>query len=80
MEGAMGRNLTLRLDEGVLRQAKHAAVEQDQSLSEWVSGLIAHALARRKRSQSAKESALKHMDRAPALGGFPLSREESHER
>jgi hypothetical protein len=76
----MGRNLTLRLDEGVLRQAKHAAVEQDQSLSEWVSGLIAQAVARRKRSHAAKESALQHMDRAPALGGLPLSREESHER
>ena len=76
----MGRNLTLRLDEAVLRQAKHAAVEQDQSLSEWVSGLIAHAVARSKRSHSARESALQHMNRAQALGGLPLSREESHER
>ncbi len=34
----MGENVTLRPDESIIRRARHAAVEQDQSLSEWVSG------------------------------------------
>jgi len=40
--GVMAKNVTLRLDEAVLRKARHAAVEEDKSLSERVAGLITH--------------------------------------
>ena len=40
----MTKNLTLRIDEVVLRRARHAAVEEDMSLSQWVSGLIQKAV------------------------------------
>ena len=76
----MGKNLTLRLDESVIRKAKHAAVEQDQSVSEWVAGLITHAVSTKTRSLSAREKALRRMERGFHLGGKPLSREEAHER
>jgi hypothetical protein len=76
----MGKNVTLRLDESIIRKAKHAAVEQDQSLSEWVTRLITHAVSTKDRSLSAREKALKRMERGFHLGGGPLSREESHER
>lgn len=76
----MGRNVTLRLDEAIIRKAKHAAVEQDQSLSEWVAGLIVHATSRKGRQLAAKGKALKRMDQGFHLGGSPLSRGEAHER
>ncbi len=76
----MGKNVTLRLDESILRKAKHVAVEQDQSLSEWVAGLIAHAVSKKTRSHSARERALRCMERGFKLGGSPLSREKIYER
>jgi hypothetical protein len=76
----MGKNVTLRLDEAVIRKAKHAAVEQDQSLSQWVTGLITHAISKKDRSLSARDKALKRMERGFHLGGSPLSRREAHER
>jgi hypothetical protein len=76
----MGKNVTLRLDESIIRKAKHAAVEHDQSLSEWVARLIAHAVSKKDRSLSAREKALKRMGRGFHLGGGPLSRDEAHER
>ena len=72
----MGKNVTLRLDESVLRKAKHAAVEREQSLSEWVAGLIAQAVSKVDRLFTVREKALKRMHRGFHLGGTPLSREE----
>jgi hypothetical protein len=76
----MTRNVTLRIDEAVLRKARHAAVEADQSLSEWVAGLIARATSEADRRQSAQASALRRMRKGLHLGGVPLSREETHGR
>ena len=76
----MNRNVTLRLDEAVLRKARHAAVEQDQSLSEWVARLIANATSKTDRKQSARDGALRRMRKGLHLGGTPLSREEAHGR
>ncbi|MBN2321801.1 MAG: hypothetical protein JXR49_22170 [Acidobacteria bacterium] len=76
----MGKNITLRLDESVIRQAKHAAVEQDQSLSEWITNLITRTVSKKTRSLSAREKALQRMKRGFHLGGEPLSREQAHER
>ena len=76
----MGKNVTLRLDESVIRQAKHAAVEQDQSLSEWIAGLITHTLSKKSRSDSTREKALRRIEKGYHLGKSPLLREEAHER
>jgi hypothetical protein len=80
MEDCMTKNVTLRLDEAVLRQARHAAVERDQSLSEWVAGLITRATSETERKQSARAGALRRMAKGLHLGGAPLSREEAHGR
>ncbi len=76
----MGKNVTLRLDEAIIRKARHAAVEQDQSLSEWIAGLITHAVSKEDRLLPARERALRRMKSGFHLGGSPLSREEAHER
>ncbi len=36
----MTKNITLRMDEELLRRAKHVAVEEDKSLSAWIADLI----------------------------------------
>jgi hypothetical protein len=76
----MSKNITLRLDEAVLRKARHAAVEQEQSLSEWVAGLITNATSQADRKQAARARALNRMRKGLHLGGSPLSREETHGR
>jgi hypothetical protein len=76
----VNKNVTLRLDEAVLRRARHAAVEQDKSLSEWVAGLITRTTSERDRKQSARNRALQGMRKGLHLGGTPLSREEAHGR
>jgi hypothetical protein len=76
----MGRNVTLRLDESIIREAKHAAVEQDQSLSEWLTSLITHAVSKKTQTLSAREKALQRLKQGFHLGGSPLSREEAHGR
>jgi len=76
----MNKNITLRLDEAVLRRARHAAVEQDKSLSEWVADLVAWVTSEKERKRRARTSALHRMRKGLHLGGTPLSREESHGR
>jgi len=76
----MGKNVTLKLDEIVLRKARHAAVEKDQSLSEWVAGLITSATSQEDRRSTARERALKRLRRGFRLGGEALTREEAYER
>lgn len=75
----MDKNLTLKLDETLLREARRAAVDDDTSLSAWVAGLISETLRQRDRRRSAKRAALKHLE------GFDLNpgrftRDELHER
>ena len=36
----MTKNITLRMDEDVLRKAKHLAVEENKSLSAWIAELV----------------------------------------
>lgn len=76
----MNKNVTLRLDEAILRKARHAAVETDQSLSEWVANLIVSAVSQQERHSKARKSALKRMEAGFHLGGKPLSRDEIYER
>jgi hypothetical protein len=76
----MDKNVTLRMDEAIIRKARHAAIERDQSLSEWIMDLIAHAVSKTDRLLPAREKALKRMKSGYHLGGIPLSRDEAHER
>lgn len=76
----MDKNVTLRLDAAILRKARHAAVEQDQSLSEWVADLVTRATSDADRKRNARDRALQILRSGLHLGGQPLSREESHGR
>lgn len=73
------KNITLALDEGLLKQAKHLAVERDMAVSEMVAQLIQRAVessgVARRRNQ-----AIKTLRRGLKLGGEPLSRDELYRR
>jgi hypothetical protein len=85
----MTKNITLRMDEELLRKAKHIAVEHDLSVSAWIADLVRRASeseadAERKKEQVAYEQAraaiLKVMESPGHYGGKTFSREEMHER
>ena len=77
---AMNKNITLRLDEAILRQARYTAVEVGQSLSQWVTGLIGKAVSKKSNFTLARKRALQRMDSGFRLGATPVRREELHER
>ena len=83
----MTKNITLRMDEDLLRKVKHIAVEHDMSVSAWISDVIrkvtdADVEAEKKRLEYEKAKAVvfKAMEEAGHYGGRKFTREEMHER
>jgi hypothetical protein len=76
----MLKNVTLRLNAGLLKRCRYAALEEDKSLSQWVADLMTEAVRERDRFNEAKDRALQRLDEGFALGGQPLTREQMHER
>ena len=72
----MSKNVTIRLDETIVRKCRHAAVEKDKSLSQWIADLMVQAVSATDVHQNARARALKRLERGFSLGGTPLSREE----
>lgn len=76
----MAKNITLRMDEGILKQAKRVALDHDQSVSQWVANLIADAVRRDAGSAAARRRVLKALDKTFNLGGKPLTRDQIYDR
>ena len=76
----MTRNITLRLDDAILKQARMKAVQEDQSLSEWVANLVAEAVTGQSKFAAAKRRALRRLEKGMDLGGKPLTRAQAHDR
>lgn len=76
----MQSNITLKLDDALLKQARKLAVEEDASLSAWVAGLIVENLRQRGDYQAARARALARLERGFSLAPGRLTREELHER
>lgn len=76
----MTRNVTLRVEEEILRECRYAAVEEDRSLSQWIIDRISEAVQHRKTFKSAKSRAVRRLATGYHLGGMPFSRESLHER
>lgn len=74
------RNVTVQLEEGLLKKSRHLAVDQDLSLSEWISRVIKDAVMRSYSFNSAKRKAFKVLEEPLCLGGKAYAREELHER
>ncbi|HEX3357598.1 MAG TPA: DUF6364 family protein [Tepidisphaeraceae bacterium] len=72
----MAKNVTLRLDDAILQKARHEAVQQNRSLSQWLADLILQAVSRDSDFTSAKRRAIKRLKKGLDLGGKPLTRDE----
>ena len=75
------RNLTLQLDESVIRKARILAAERSTSVSRLVAEEIERLVGEEEAYRTAEREALATMQRGLHLGGgrYP-SREELHER
>jgi hypothetical protein len=76
----MKRNVTLTLDEDLLKLCRHEAVEQDKSLSQWIAGVLSHHVRTPEEFDEARRAAKRRIETGFHLGGRPLDRLEVHER
>ena len=74
------KNLTLKIDERLWKEARHRAVDEGLSVSGWVANLMESALRERESFEENRREALRDLDRPMSLGGRPLDRETMHER
>ena len=72
----MSKNVTIRLDEAMIRKCRHAAVEADKSLSQWIADELVKVVSAQDVKQAAKKRALRRLKDGFSLGGTPLTREE----
>ena len=77
----MQRNITLTLDEDVLRKARVLAARRNLSVSALLRGELSRLVAEDEAYESAKPVALERLERGSHLGGGPLpSRDEIYDR
>ena len=76
----MLKNITLKIDDQILRRVRHLAVDENKSVSAWVSELIARALHEADEYEQVRREAIDSLYGGFHLGGRPLSREEVHDR
>jgi hypothetical protein len=76
----MTKNITLRMDEQLLKDVKHIAVEEDMSVSAWITQTVEKAAKKDVRYEEAKAFIMKAMEDAPDYGGQKFTRDELHER
>lgn len=78
----MTKNITLRMDEQLLKDVKHIAIEQDMSVSAWINQLVEKATKKDVRYEEAKAFIMKAMEEAPDYGdaGKTYTRDEIHDR
>ena len=76
----MTKQVILELEERLVERAANLAISDNQSLSNWVNGLIDEAVRARTRYDSVRSEAIAALKAGYDLGGIPLGREASHER
>ena len=72
----MSKNVTIRLDEAIIKKCRHAAVEEDKSLSQWIADRLVDAVSAGDVERAARKRALRRLEEGFSLGGTPLTREE----
>ncbi len=78
----MTKNITLRMDEQLLKDVKHIAVEEDMSVSAWINQLVEKAARKDVRYEIAATEIMRLMEEAVDYGdgGKTYTRDEMHER
>lgn len=76
----MAANITLRLNEALLKRVRHLAVDRNLSVSAWVGELVARAVEEQDGFEQARKTALSFLAEPAQIRGQPLDREQAHER
>jgi hypothetical protein len=77
----MGRNITLSLDDEILREAKILAAQQGLSVSAFLRRELSRLVEDQRGFVKARESAVRRLAHGTSLGGGPLpSRDDLHDR
>ncbi|NCC51553.1 MAG: hypothetical protein EOM20_10090 [Spartobacteria bacterium] len=74
------KNVTLRMDEDLLAELRHRAVDAHMSLSAWITATMSAMVAPSSKIDEVRERAMSRMERGFHLGGKPCSREALYER
>lgn len=76
----MHANITLRLDEKLLRRLRHIAVDRNTSLSAWVTEVLSRAADELDGFEPARRRALDLLQQPVPVASGPLTRDETHAR
>ena len=76
----MTRNVTFRMDEKLLTELRHRAVDAQMSLSAWITSVLEERVHSDQIFKQARNRALKRLDKGLRLGGEPLTRDQAHAR
>jgi len=76
----MKKNVTLKLDEELLKLCRFEALEEDKSLSQWVAEVLSERVRSAEEFEKARERAERRIQDGYHLGGLPLKRDALHER
>jgi hypothetical protein len=75
----MNKNITLKIDEELLKLCRYEATESNKSLSQWVADLLSERVRNESAYLKAKEMAKIRLGSGFHLGGRALDRNSVHE-
>ena len=58
----MTKSVTIKLDDGLLREARHLAVDESQSFTTWVAGLVQQRVEQERGYRAAAQAAIASME------------------
>ena len=76
----MSQNVTLRMDEALLKKLRHKAVDEGMSLSAWIARKLADVVRHDEAVAAARARSMTRLRSGFSLGGKPLGRDEVHAR
>ena len=76
----MTRNVTLRMNEDLLVQLRHKAVDAKMSLSAWITATLENIVSSPPELDKVRANAIRRMERGFHLGNEAMSRDELHAR
>jgi len=76
----MTKNVTLRMDEELLAELRHRAVDAHMSLSAWITKTMEMLVPHPREVGDIRDRAISRMEHGFHLGGAPVSRDELHAR
>ena len=76
----MMKNVTIKLDETLIKHCRIKAVESDKSLSQWISDMLKNVISQNEKVNKAREHAYITMDKGFSLGGTRIKRDQLYDR